>query len=378
MDNMSVEVTPATSKADRESFLRLPWSLYGGMRNWVPNPLLLQRDVINEKKNPFFGHGEAQLFLARRGGDVIGRISGSIDHDHNTFHDEKTANFGFFECIDDQEVASALLSTAEAWAREKGMTTVRGPMSFSLAEEAGLQIEGFDEPAMIAVPQSLPYYARLIESAGYGKAMDLLGYRWDIQPLPDRITEAIEKTRAQPGLTVRQANPWKLRREVDILLDIYNDAWKENWGYVEITEREAAKLAGDLRLIVDKKIVLIAEVDGEPAGTVVGLPNLYETTRDFDGFLDPIKAAKLVWRLKVRGPETGRIFLFGVKKKFQTRQYYGLPYLLLEELYTGAKKGRYVWCEQSWVLESNGPLNALMPYWGAYVYKRWRIYEKAL
>ena len=163
-----------------------------------------------------------------------------------------------------------------------------------------------------------------------------------------------------------------------MLLDIYNDAWKQNWGYVEITEREAAKLAGDLRLIVDKKIVLIAEVDGEPAGTVVGLPNLYEATSDFNGLLNPVNAAKLVWRLKLRGVETGRIFLFGVKKKFQTRQYYGLPYLLLQELYEGARKGRYTWCEQSWVLENNGPLNALMPHWGARLYKRWRIYERPL
>ena len=375
---MSVEVTPANSKPDREAFLRLPWKLYAGVTNWVPNPLLLQRDVINEKKNPFFGHGEAQLFLARRDGEVVGRISGSIDRDHNTTHHEKTAFFGFFESIDDTEVASALLSTAEAWARDKGMTGVRGPLSFSMAEEAGLQVDGFDEPAMIAVPQSLPYYDALIVAAGYAKAMDLLGYRWEVQPLPDRAMEAIEKTRAQPGLTVREANPWKLRREVDILLDIYNDAWKENWGYVEITEREAAKLAADLRLIVDKRVVLIAEVNGEPAGTVVGLPNLYEATRDFNGFLDPIKAAKLVWRLKLRGVETGRIFLFGVKKKFQTRQYYGLPYLLLHTLYEGARKGRYAWCEQSWILENNGPLNALMPYWGAELYKRWRIYEKSL
>ena len=358
--------------------MRLPWRLYAGVPNWVPNPLLLQRDVIDEKKNPCFGHGEAELFLARRGDEVVGRISGSIDRDHNAFHNEKTAFFGFFESVEDPEVAASLLATIESWARERGMDTLRGPFSFSMAEEVGLQVEGFEEPAMIAVPQSLPYYRELIEAAGYGKAMDLLGYRWNIEKLPERILEAIEKTRAQPGLTVRYANPWKLRREVDILLDIYNDAWRENWGYAEITEREAAKLAADLRLIVDKKIVLIAEIDGEPAGTVVGLPNLYEATRDFNGFLDPIKAAKLVWRLKLRGVETGRVMLFGVKKKFQTRQYYGLPYLLLEELYKGAKKGRYVWCEQSWVLESNKALNALMPYWGAYVYKRWRIFEKAL
>jgi GNAT superfamily N-acetyltransferase len=375
---MSVEVTPATSKADRESFLRLPWSLYGSMPSWVPNLLMLQREVIDPKKNPFFAHSEVELFVARRDGDVVGRISASIDRDHNSHHGEKTGSFGFFECFDDGEVASALLTAAETWSRERGMNLVRGPMSFSLAEEAGLLVEGFDEPAMIAVTQSLPYYASLIEGAGYGKAMDLLGYRWDIQALPERMMEAIEKTRAQPGLTVRKANPWKLRREVDILLDIYNDAWNQNWGYVEITEREAAKLAADLRLIVDNKIVLIAEVDGEPAGMVVALPNLYEAVRDFKGFLDPIKAAKLIWRLRIRGLETGRIFLFGVKKKFQNRQFYGLPYLLLQDLYEGASKGRYKWCEQSWVLENNGPLNAIMPHWGAQIYKRWRIYEKAL
>lgn len=375
---MSLSVTPANSKDDREAFLRLPWKLYVGMKNWVPNPLLLQRDVIDEKKNPFFSHGEAQLFLARRDNEVVGRISGSIDRDHNSTHDEKTAFFGFFESVDDPQVATELLAAAETWAAAKGMTCVRGPLSFSMAEECGLQVEGFDEPAMIAVTQSLPYYGGLIEKAGYAKAMDLLGYRWDIQALPERMMEAIEKTRAQPGLVVREANPWKLRREVDILLDIYNDAWKENWGYVAITEREAEKLAGDLRLIVDKRIVLIAEINGEPAGTVVGLPNLYEATRDFNGFLSPINVAKLIWRLKIRGPETGRIFLFGVKKKFQTRQYYGLPYLLLQELYNGAKRGRYAWCEQSWVLENNKALNALMPYWGAEVYKRWRIYEKSL
>src|SRR5690606_6975899 len=179
----------------------------------------------------------------------------------------------------------SLLRTAEAWAGERGMDMVRGPISFSMAGEVGLQVEGFDAPAMIAVPQSLPYYPALLERAGYGKAMDLLGYRWDIQAPPERMQEAIAKTRAQPGLVVRQANPWKLRREVDILLDIYNDAWRENWGFAEITEREAAKLASDLRLIVDKRVVLIAEVNGEPAGTVGGLPNLYEATRDFTGFL---------------------------------------------------------------------------------------------
>src|SRR5688572_24797442 len=376
---MSVQVVPVTTKAQREAWLRLPWRLYAGRKNWVPNLLMLQREVIDRKKNPFFEHGEAELFLAMRDEEPVGRISTSIDHDHNRDHHERTGFFGFFETEDDPEVAQALLATAEHWLREKGMDTARGPFSFSINEELGLMVEGFDEPAMIATPQALPYYGELVEAQGYAKAEDLLGYRWDVQKLPERMTEAIERARSVPGLKVRYANPWRLRREVDILLDIYNDAWQENWGYVQVTQKEAAKLAADLRLIVDKRVVLIAEVDGEPAGTVVGLPNLYEAIHDFKGFLDPIKAAKLIWRLKIRGTKQGRVFLFGVKKKFQrTRDLYGLPFLLLAELYEGAKKGRYEWCEESWVLESNSRLNTLMPYWGAYVYKRWRIYEKSL
>jgi len=376
---MSLQVVPVTTKAQRESWLRLPWRLYAGRKNWVPNLLMLQREIIDPKKNPFFEHGEAQLFLAVLDDEPVGRISASIDRDHNRDHNERTGFFGFFEAEDDGEVAHALLATAEAWLRDRGMDTVRGPFNFSINEELGLMVEGFDEPAMIATPQALPYYGGLVEGQGYEKAEDLLGYRWELTELPDRIDEAIERARTVPGLKVRNANPWRLRREVDILLDIYNDAWKENWGYVQVTQKEAAKLAADLRLIVDKRVVLIAEVDGEPAGTVVGLPNLYEAIRDFNGFLDPIKAMKLIWRLKVRGPKQGRVFLFGVKKKFQrTRDLYGLPFLLLQELYDGAKKGRYEWCEESWVLESNSRLNTLMPYWGAYVYKRWRIYEKSL
>jgi hypothetical protein len=375
---VTLSVTPVTTKQDRKAFLRLPWRLYKDHKAWVPNLLMLQREVIDPKKNPFFEHAEVQLFLARRDGVPAGRISAQIDRDHNEQHGERTGFFGFFETDNDPEVAAALLTTAEAWLRERGMDRARGPLSFSMNEEAGLQIEGFDEPAMIAMPQALPYYAALIETQGYAKAMDLLAYRWDMNPTPERIVEAVAKTRAAPGLTVRTIRMGKLRQEVDILLDIYNDTWSENWGYVRVTRAEAAKLVSDLRLIADKRVVLIAEKDGEPVGMIVGLPNLYEAIRDFRGLVDPVKAVKLLWRLKVRGVSSGRVMLFGVKKKFRTRELHGLPFLLLDELYRAAGKSRYKWCEESWVLENNARLNAIMPYWGAYVYKRYRIYEKAL
>jgi hypothetical protein len=375
---VSLRVVTVRSKDEREQFLRLPWKLYDGHATWVPNLLLLQREAIDAGKNPFFEHGEAELFLAQRDGEPVGRITASIDHHHNRYHDENTGFFGFFESVEDREVAGALLDSAEGWLRERGMTHSRGPFSFSLNEEAGMQVDGFEQQAMIAMPQALPYYGALVEDAGYEKAMDLLAYRWDIGEPPERMREAIEKTRAVDGLAVRPVRMRRLKQEVDVLLDIYNDTWRQNWGYVPVTRREAAKLVSDLRLIADKRIVLIAELNGEPAGMVVGLPNLYEAIHDFNGLIDPLKALKLLWRLKARGTRTGRIFLFGVKKKFRTRELVGLPFLLLDELYQASKKARYVWCEQSWVLENNARLNAIMPHWGAYVYKRYRVYEKAL
>lgn len=376
---MSVEVVPVRTKREREAFLRLPWRLYEGVQGWVPNLLFLQRQAIDERKNPFFDHGEAQLFLARRGADSLGRISAQIDRRHNDYHGERTGFFGFFECVDDPAVAAALLATAEGWLRQRGMTRSRGPFSFSIDEEAGLQVEGFQEPAMIAMPQSLPYYARLVETAGYAKVMDLLAYRWQIKEPPQRIRPAIERTQAVPGLRVRPVNMRRLQQDVDALLAIYNEAWRDNWGFVPVSQGAARKLAADLRLIADPRIVLIAEVDGEPAGMVAGLPNLYEAVSDFRGFIDPWKALKLVWRLKVRGTETGRIFIFGVRPKFQRRRdLYGLPFLLLYELYRAARTRRYKWCEESWVLETNSRLTALMPHWDARVYKRYRIYEKVI
>ena len=376
---MTVEVIRAESKRDRERWLRLPWRLYKDFPGWVPNLLILQRDTINTKKNPFFDHGEAQLFLALRDGVPVGRISAQVDSRHNRQHDERTAFFGFFESEDDAATAHALLNAAEGWGRTRGMDRILGPYNLALDEEIGLQIEGFDQPAMIQMPQTQPYYPALLDAAGYTKAMDLNAYRWEITEPPERMMKAVIQTRGAPGLTLRKINMRRLHQEVDLLLEIYTDAWSDSWGYVPVSVRQARKLADDLRLIADPSLVFFAEVNGETAGMVVGLPNLYEATRDFNGFIDPIKAAKLVYRLKLRGTESGRILLFGVKKKFQRRrELIGLPFVLLHELYLHARKKRYTWCEESWVLENNARLNALMPMWDAYVYKRYRIYEKAL
>jgi hypothetical protein len=376
---MALEIVEANSRRDREQFLRLPWRLYEDFPGWVPNLLTLQRSLLSEKKNPFFGHGRAQLFLAVRDGEPVGRVSAQIDERHNQQHDERTGFFGFFESVDDAATARALLGAAEGWLTERGMDTVRGPSNFSLHEGLGLMIEGFDQPAMIMMPQTLPCYPALVEAAGYRKAQDLLAYRWQIKEPPPRIKEAVERTRSASGLTLRTVSKRRLHQEVDVLLDIYLDAFSDNWGYVPVTRGEAQKFADDLRLIGDSRLAIIAELDGEPIAMVIGVPNLYEVIRDFNGFIDPLKAVKLVWRLKIRGPESGRIILFGVKKAFRRRRaLLGLPFLLLHQLYENALTRHYRWCEESWVLETNSPMIALLPYWDAYVYKRYRVYEKAL
>jgi hypothetical protein len=376
---MSLEVVPVQSEEDREAFLRLPWQLYKSDPAWIPNLLFLQRERFDTKKNPFFEHGEAQLFLARRNGVAVGRISAQVNHAHNERHCEHTGFFGFFESENDPETSKWLFEAAESWLGRQGMTLSRGPLNFTLNDEVGLLVEGFDNPPMVDTTHALPYYGGLVECAGYSKAVDLLAYRWQITDPPQRMMEAVERTRAVPGLAVRRANLRQFDREVAILLDIYNDAWQDNWGYVPVSPREAKKLASDLRLIVDPKVVIIAEIDGEPAGMIVGIPNLNEAIRDFNGYLNPVNVLKLIWRLKVRGTRTGRILLFGVKRKFQRRrELFGLPFLLLYELYRGAIERRYEWAEESWILETNKAMNAIMPYWDAYVYKRYRIYEKQL
>jgi hypothetical protein len=374
---MALEVVPVSSKRDREDFLRLPWSLYENDPAWIPNLLMLQREQIDPKKNPFFEYGEAQLFLARRDGRPAGRISAQVNHEHNRFHKDRTGFFGFFECEEDEVTARVLFTAAEAWLRERDLDKALGPLNFSLNEEAGMLVEGFEQPPMVATTHALPYYGRIVEASGYAKEVDLLAYRWDIADPPARMMEAVDKTRQAVGLSVRKASLRHFGRDVSILLDIYNDAWQDNWGYVPVTPREAKKLASDLRLIVDTNVAIIAEVDGEPAGMIVGLPNLYEAIRDFHGFVNPWNVMKLLWRLKLRGVETGRVFLFGVKQKFQRRRdLAGLPFLLLYELYAGSQKGRYRWTEESWILDTNKRMNAIMPYWGAFVYKRYRLYSK--
>ena len=377
--NASVTVSPVVSKRDLEEFIRLPWRLYQGNPHWVPPLLLLQRQLFDPRRNAFFRHADVRLFLARRDGLPVGRISAQVDGEHNRYHHERTGFFGFFECDNDATLAGTLLRTAEDWLRERGMETIRGPFNFSINGEIGFLVQGFDSPPMFLMTYTQPYYLDLVEGQGYVKIRDLFAWRWERQPVPaGPPAQMARELRSRPEVTVRRASLRRFNQEVHTVLALYNDAWRDNWGFVPATEAEAQQMARELKLIVDPNIVPFVEVDGVPAGVALAVPNLHEAIHDLNGRLFPLGIFKLLWRLKVRRPRSGRLLLLGVKKEFRTRRYAGLAYLLCDEIYRGATERGYGWAEFSWTLEDNKLINAIITKVGAEHYKTYRIYEKAL
>jgi len=375
---MAATVTPVGGKDDLEAFIRLPWRLYAGDPNWVPPLLRLQREEFSSRHNPFFQHADVRLFLARRDGQVVGRISAQVDHEHNRYHQERTGFFGFLETENDPALAAELLGAAEEWLRERGMDRIRGPLSFSINGQVGLLIEGFQLPPQVMMPYSPPYYIDLVETCGYVKVQDLYAWRWDRQPVPEGPARIVRELRERPEVKVRRADMRHFNEEVRTILDLYNEAWSENWGFVPATKAEAAQMARDLKLIADPRIVPFVEIDGQAVGVALAVPNLNEAIQDLNGKLFPFGFIKLLWRLKVRRPKSGRLLLLGVKKEFRTRRYAGLAYLLCDEIYRGAMAKGFEWAEFSWTLEQNTLINALITKVGCQRYKTYRVYEKAL
>jgi len=375
---MPVTVTPVSGRRDIDAFIKFPFRLYRDDPNWVPPLLYLERPRFAPKTNPFLQHADHQLFLAHRDGQVVGRISAQEDHEHNRFHQERTGFFGFFESEDDGEVAQPLLETAEGWLRERGMEAARGPLSFSINQEVGLLVDGFDTQPMIMMAHSRPYYGRLIEGTGFTKATDLYAWRWDWETVPPKAHRAVDTLRRQPDITIRTGDIHRFDEEIATILDIFNSAWSENWGFVPVTPAEARHLAEELRQIVDTNLIIIVEVDGKPAGALLALPNINEAIHNLNGRLLPFGWAKLLWRLKVSRIKTGRLMIMGIKKEYRTRRYLAMAYLLCDEVYRGASRRGYRWAELSWTLEDNTAVSTMISNVGCRKYKTYRIYETPL
>jgi hypothetical protein len=337
------------------------------------------KDRLNPKKNPFFEHGEGAIFCAYRNGWVVGRCTASIDREHLDRYGDGVGFFGFLDTVDDEEVARALLARAESWLRGKGMKRARGPLSLNINEETGCLVDGFDTSPYIMMPHHRPYQSALIEKAGYTKVKDLYAWRYAIGDLNTRVKRAHAEIKALPEVSFRRASMKNLARDVEVLVDVFNDAWSDNWGFVPFTRNEVKKMAADFKLLLMPEITCICSIDGEPAAVALAIPNLNELVRDFDGKLFPLGLPKLLWRLKVRGPRSARLILLGIRKKFRnSRKYAPLSAFMYAEMNDGARSLGIKEGELGWTLEDNGRVNAGITMMGAKPYKTYRVFEKPL
>jgi len=381
---MPLEIRAVESNRELETFLRVPWTL--GMKsdpNWVPPLLDDHRRSLNPKKSPFLKHGELKCFLALHDGQPAGRISAQIDTDFDKqWPQEKgVAFFGFFDSRDDTAVARALFDAAGSWARSKGRTRIRGPFTLDSKGEVGVLIEGFDTPPRIGMPHNRPYVGPLIESAGLAKAKDFYAWWYASGHIDERTKKIAERTLQLPNVRVRPMDLSRFRRDVDIVRDIYNSAWSQNWNFTPFTSDELEIIATEYKMFVDTEIALIAEVDGNPAAMCFAIPDVNEMVKDFDGELmkNPLNLARLLWRLRFRRPKHARLLLLGVKEEYRASHRYGTlaAVLYVEVARRGAARG-YVGGELSWTLEDNVMINRGIERMGARRYKTYRVYEKEI
>jgi hypothetical protein len=333
------------------------------------------KKLLDKSKNPFFKHSTADFFLALRDGKLVGRIAAILNNNHNRFHNERTGFFGFFESADDKEVASALLDQAAQWARNQGMNELRGPMNYSTNDTVGVLIEGFNSDPCILMPHNPAYYSKLIENAGFEKAMDL--YAWWLlteNGLNPKISRVGEKVLKSEGIRVRTIDMKRFWDEVEIIKGIYNNAWSTNWGFVPMTDAEFGHMAKDLKTAVDPRVVLIAEKNGEPEAFSLALPDLNQALKKINGRLLPFGLPRLLYH--ARHIRQVRVLALGIAKKVQNCN--GLGAALYYESFRRGVEAGYRSCEFSWTLESNNLINRSMQLFGARIYKRYRVYRKAL
>ena len=374
---MSVEIRHVTTRRDLNTFVHLPWAIYRNHPLWVPPLKFDVRNRLDRAKNPFFEHAEAEYFLAFRDGDPVGRITAHYDRNFNRFQHNEWGMFGWFEARDDPLVAGALLDAAEEWLRDRKRDRMVGPLSFSTNDQdAGLLVDGFDREPLILNQWTQPYYPALLEGAGLTKAMDL--YMWELW-VDDRasvhpaIVRMAEEVKTKHGIDVRGMRKRDLRAEVDRFLEVYNEAWERNWGFVPLTDEEVRHYAKELKPILDENWAFIAEKDGETVGAALTLPDYNQVLKHLNGRLLPIGWAKaLYWRRKINRV---RVFALGVKAK---HQHTGVAAKLYTEHFDSAARTPQKGGEMGWILETNKSMNRAMEGMGGKIVSTYRLFEKEL
>jgi len=366
---MAVVIIPVTGNRHTSEFIRLPYRLHHKHPAWVAPLVSEVKTSLDKRKNPFFQHADAELFLARRDGKVVGRIAAIIDRNFIEVRQEQIGLFGFFEAEDDKEAAQALFNKAAEWLKARGITRMLGPASPSMNDEIGVLVDAFDLPPMIKMVWNPCYYPALYEQAGFRKAMDLWAWMIRHEDISERLVRAGAAILKRSRATLRNVNMKKFDREVKTVREIYNRAWANNWGFVPWTEAEFNHIAKSLKSVIDPNMVLIAEIDG----FALSLPDVNMALKHINGRLFPFGLPILLWH--ARKINQVRVVILGVAKEFRNR---GLDTAMYYESYRQSKIRGYLRGEASWILENNEPMNRALTMMGGHRYKTYRMYERDL
>lgn len=375
----SLQVRPLETRRDRTAWLALPGEIMSDDPNWIPPLEVLERRRITAGNNPFFEFGEAQLFMAWRDGVPVGRISAQLNRRHLSQHRDATGHFGFFNCIDDHEAAFALIEAAADWLRKRGAARMLGPLSFTINEEMGLLIDGFDTAPAVLMGHAPPWSRTLLEQAGLKKEIDTFAYRLQPSKVPASIHRLARLGSRTGRISVRPFDMRNYRAEITTLMDIFNDAWSMNWGFVPFSNSEIDALISETRFLLRGEYARFLFMDGEPIGVMLALPDLNDVIRSFGGRLLPFNWWKLLRAYRSTNWRTARIPLLGLKRKVQrTPIAPALLALLVTEFLEESRNYPLEWVELSWVLETNTAMIALAEMAAGPPVKTYRVFAKPL
>ncbi len=377
-----LEIIEVKSPDQVRAFLNLPFELYAGDDHWRA-PLRFERKMhLDPAKNPTLKTISEQKFLARRAGKIVGRIAAFINNAHNDQHQDGAGHIGLWDCEDRTETGASLLLAAENWLKRMGARKIIGPCNWSVNEDMGLLVEGFDSPPVVLMPYGRPYYQDMIERAGFEKAIDLYAFQAPLHegyPRPRTTQTMVRLAEQDKRVSYRKVNLKNFKAEIEMAMEIFNDAWSDNWGFLPFTQDQIDHMAKDMKPLIDPNLFLIGEIDGDPVSFITMIPDINSAAHGLNGKLFPFGFVKFIYRLKVKGVKQARIPLMGLRKHWHNkRQGLALTAQLCETVFANARHAGYTHCELSWILETNASMIRICEQASAKKYKTYRMYEKQI
>lgn len=371
-----IEIKKAESKNEIKRFIDFPHELYKDDINYVPELFIAQKDLLNKKTHPFFDHSHADFFLAYKNNEIVGRIAAIRNNNYIDYTGELTGNFGFFDVINDYDVAEKLFDVAVNWVKEKDLAGIMGPTNFSTNETCGVLTEGFDSPPTMMMTYNKPYYATFMERYGFGSEMDLLSYKINTVDVPERLlrlSDRIYERLKSKGITIRKVNLKNFKKEIDDIFEVYNSAWEKNWGFVPMTKDEFRHAAKDMKSIVDPDFLLVAESENKMIGFSLTIPDMNIPLKQLKrGRLLPFGIFKFLhYKNKI---DRVRIITLGVVEKYRKL---GIDAYFYMKAFEEAKNKKMEFGEASWILENNPEMNKALENINGKVYKKHRLYKMA-